>query len=472
MSLTERIWAHVAKFSTFVAIILQAALYYPGGHTFDTDDQLHQATTGILNDWHPPLMAYTWRMLISLTGYSSSFFLLQLVCYWAAFGLIADGLIRTGKKKTGIFIFLIGLFPVFTYINGLIIKDSQMVVCFFASFAVIFWFKVQGRRIPVAFGLLAALLLLYGTLVRSNSVFALGPLLIYFFSSRYQIRYVNIVFLTLSIALLGIFLSVAANNTIPGVIKTQPIRSLQIFDLFGIAKYSRDVTVLSDISPLTQTEVDRCYTAYWWDSVSPWGTCPAFSAKFMNKDYKVILSQRDVYPISSQLTPMWLHAIIRHPAAYIQHRIRHFNAELNFLVPSLERRYGKTFFTANEAEIRKDYLKKNFMTWPIIWYVVALIVLTALRRLPLNASSHAARLLVCSGLTYGFAYFVIGVASDSRYMYWTILASFTGLVLTADQIYLRWKERDKPTLLAFSAIFVCIALGLMARLGDWQFMLA
>jgi hypothetical protein len=86
MSLTERIWAHVAKFSTFVAIILQAALYYPGGHTFDTDDQLHQATTGILNDWHPPLMAYTWRMLISLTGYSSSFLLLGGIranCRWA-----------------------------------------------------------------------------------------------------------------------------------------------------------------------------------------------------------------------------------------------------------------------------------------------------------------------------------------------------------------------------------------------------
>lgn len=471
MSLTDRVWAHVAKIFTLVAIIGQFSIYYPGGHTFDTDDQLHQATTGMFNDWHPPLMAYTWRLLISLTGQPSSFFLLQQVCYWGAFGLIADGLIRVGRKKTGIFILMMGLFPVFTYINGLIIKDSQMVACFLLSFAFIFWFKMQDRRTPIVVGVLVALLLSYGTLVRSNSVFALGPLLIYFISSRYQIRYINIVFLSLPIALLGIVFSAATNNAIPGVIKTQPVRSLQIFDLYGIAKYSGDVTALSGMTPITRADVDRCYTAYWWDSVSPWGTCPEFSAKFMNKDYKLILSQRDVFPISSQLTPMWLHAIMRHPAAYIQHRLRHFNAELNFLVPSLERRYGKTFFTATGSEIRKDYIKKNFSTWPIIWYAVALIVLTALRRVPLSASSHAARLLVCSGLTYGFAYLIIGVASDSRYMYWTIMASLIGLALTSGQIYLRWKERDKPTLLAISAVFGCIALGLIARLGDWQFML-
>jgi hypothetical protein len=471
MFVRNRIWPRVASVFTLVAILGEAVINYPGNHTFDTDDQLHQAMTGSFNDWHPPLMAYTWRILILLTGQPSSLFLLQLICYWGAFGLLSDALIRTGSKKTGVFVFLIGLFPVFMYINGLIIKDSQMGASFLASFALVFWYKMQKRPIPPAICFAAALLLTYGTLVRSNSVFALGPLLVYFFSSRYDIRYVKTIFLTVPIALSGILLSITVNSAIPGVIKTQPIRSLQIFDLIGIARYSGDVGELSEIAPLTQTEIARCYTAYWWDSVSPWGTCPAFSAKFMNKDYKAILSERDVYPLSNRLTTMWTNAIIRHPAAYAQHRIRHFNAELNFIVPSLERRYGKTFFTAEWNEIRNDYFKKNFLTWPVTWYGVSLIVLTALRRSPLNARRHAAALLVCSGLTYGFAYFVIGVASDSRYMYWTVLTSFVGLVLTSDQIYRRWKERDIPTCLAFSATIACIALGLVARLNDWHFVL-
>lgn len=468
MFFNNRIWPRVALVFTLVAILGQAAINYPGIHTFDTDDQLHQAITGAFNDWHPPLMAYTWRILILLTGQPSSLFLLQLVCYWGAFGLVSDALIRNGDKKTGISVLLIGLFPVFLYINGLIIKDSQMGASFLASFALIFWYKIQSRPIPPMIGVAAALLLIYGTLVRSNSVFALGPLLVYFFSSRYDFRYLKTFFLTVAIALLSIFLSIAVNSAIPGVKKTQPIRSLQIFDLIGIARYSGDVAELSKMTPLTQTEITRCYTAYWWDSVSPWGTCPAFAAQFMNKNYKAILSERDVYPLSNRLTPMWTSAIIHHPGAYAQHRLRHFNAELNFIVPSLERRYGKTFFTAEPIEIRNDYFKKNFSTWPITWYGISFIVLTALRRTSLNARSYAATLLICSGLTYGFAYFIIGVASDSRYMYWTILTSFIGLVLTSDQIYQRWKERDIPTLLAFSATIGCIALGLVARLNDWH----
>lgn len=344
MFLHNRYWARAALVFTLVAIFGQALIDYPGNHTFDTDDQLHQAITGSFNDWHPPIMAYAWRVLILLTGQPSSLFLLQLICYWGAFGLISNALVRTGNKKIAVFVLLIGLFPVFVYINGLIIKDSQMGASFLASFALIFWYRIQERRPPFAIGVVAVLLLIYGTLVRSNSVFALGPLLIYFFSTRYNFSYVKTILLTVPIALSGIFLSLSVNSTLPGVAKTQPIRSLQIFDLIGIARYSGDVTAISEILPLTAAEISRCYTAYWWDSVSPWGTCPAFSAKFMNTDYKKILSERDVYPASQRLTPMWISAIIHHPAAYAQHRIRHFNAELNFIVPSLERRYGKTFF--------------------------------------------------------------------------------------------------------------------------------
>lgn len=472
MSITDRNWARLASGLALLVIAALAGINYPGNYTFDTVDQLHQATTGLFNDWHPPLMAYVWRILISLTGQQSSLFLFQHFIYWGAFGLIANALIRIGNRKIGFFVFLVGLFPVFIYINGLVVKDSQMGASFLASFAIIFWFKVQKLRIPVTLGILAALLLTYGTLVRSNSVFALGPLLIYFFSGKYHFRYAKTILLTLPIALAGIFLSVIVNSTIPGLAKTQPIRSLQIFDLIGIARYSGDVAALSEITPLTHAEITRCYTAYWWDSVSPWGTCPAFSAKFMNKEYKEILSDRDVYPLSSKLTPMWISAITHHPAAYVQHRIRHFNAELNFIVPALERRYGKTFFTADEAEIRKDYAKKNFSTWPVFWYFISILVLTALRHTSLNSRNHAAILLACSGLTYGFAYLIIGVASDSRYMYWTMLTSFIGLVLVFDQIYLRLKNRDTPTLLALFAIVGCIILGLAARLGNWQFMLA
>ena len=47
----------LAAFALFVAVS------FPGYMTYDAFDQLLQPREGPLSDWHPPFMAFTWRML-------------------------------------------------------------------------------------------------------------------------------------------------------------------------------------------------------------------------------------------------------------------------------------------------------------------------------------------------------------------------------------------------------------------------
>ena len=57
-----------------------------------------------------------------------------------------------------------------------------------AGIGLMFWFRAQGRRIPLLVAVAVAALMLYGTLVRANALFALGPLLLYALAPVHWLR--------------------------------------------------------------------------------------------------------------------------------------------------------------------------------------------------------------------------------------------------------------------------------------------
>lgn len=463
--------------------LLDAGLNYPGVYLIDSRDQLQQAETGFLNDWHPPAMAVWWAYLIKWSGTAASLFLFQLGLYWAALGLIADGLSRAGRARSAMLVLAAGLFPLFHYVNGLLTKDSQMSAAFLSAFAIPFWFFVQGRKLPIAAAAAASLLVCYGVLVRANSIFAVGPLLIYMFSRRQAAGYWRLVILSLALAVAAMAMSAVVNHSVFGAKKTAPVRSVQIFDIAGVASTSGDMRWIRQLLPITPQELARCYTPYWWDSIAPWGKCGFIAGTVMNKELKTIESDRDIYPASEKLTGLWLNSIARHPLAYMEHRIKHFNAELNFLVPALVRRFGVNDWMpwdslkddpdqraeVKHREIRQDYWRKNFLFWPATWLAVSIALLAGLRsEAGATPASRAARLLAASGFGYAMAYLFIGVASETRYMYWMMLASFVAAILGWRDIEARIRCGDRPTIACATAIPAVIVGGLAFRILDIQ----
>lgn len=74
------------------------------------------------------------------------------------------------------------------------------------------------------------------------------------------------------------------------------------------------------------------------------------------------------------------------------------------------------------VSLLSDAVTKNALLWPITWLVAGLLLLLA-------RPGEQSRNLALSGLSFGLAYAVVGVASDFRYFYWTQLAVQIAILL-------------------------------------------
>ena len=110
--------------------------------------------------------------------------------------------------------------------------------------------------------------------------------------------------------------------------------------------------------------------------------------------------------------------------AYAEHRIDYFNSTIYFLTPFMsECVYASKHHEECERPhgLLRDALKNNAFFWPVTWLLIGVILMF----FPL---ARVARMLVLSGLLYGFGYLLVGIATGFRYFYWTELAIQLALV--------------------------------------------
>jgi hypothetical protein len=89
------------------------------------------------------------------------------------------------------------------------------------------------------------------------------------------------------------------------------------------------------------------------------------------------------------------------------------------------------------------------------------------RRTP-SQSVLLARVLVISALGYTLAYLFIGVATDIRYHYWSMLATAIATLVVLPHIVRGFKRRN-PVLTGGSMLVgLVVAIGLVTRLLDYQ----
>lgn len=80
--------------------VLQIWIFRWGVITPDTVEQYRQALTGQYQDWHPPITAWLWRMLLHIHGGSAPLLVLDCALYWLGLGLTAEALRRHIWQKS------------------------------------------------------------------------------------------------------------------------------------------------------------------------------------------------------------------------------------------------------------------------------------------------------------------------------------------------------------------------------------
>jgi hypothetical protein len=444
MCLVVRILPRLGPTATSsIPIVIIAALlcvanlvgWFPGEPTDDSNSQYAQAVARRFNDWHPPIMAWLWSVFRLLADGDGPMFSFHIACYWLGFGLIAVALGQAGRPFAGWGILGVGAFPPFLMMNVIILKDVGMAVTFLAAFAALFWYRIQNRNIPWAVVAISFVLLFYGTLVRTNAVFAVVPLLAYMINPGWLRRPLRLLAFSVPVAMALVPLSDLFNHSVLNATRVGTIRSLEIFDITGVAFYSDDLSVFRPGNSFTRQEVDDCYTSIEWDTLSPWGKCRFFWDRLaVSQDLKGVEKLDPSAAMEAQPNPdllaHWVASIIRHPFAYARHRLANFSSEIvpnqhcDAPVPAMQR--------------KPPYLMLyDVVTTPALWLAIGaylLVLLASVKSSRRSAPIEAALALLLSGLLYSCAYLIIGVGTDTRYQFWSMVAIFAGLVISLSEL--------------------------------------
>ncbi len=428
-------------------------IWFPGESGPDSQSQYWQAVSWHLDDWHPPITVWLWSIFRLVADGDGPMFCFQVVLYWLGFLLIALTLARTDQWFAAWAVLGVALFPSLFMTNIELLNDVGMGVTLLAAFAILFWWRTQDRKIPIVIATIVLALLLFGALARVNAVFAVVPLFVYLIRPKWLDNPWRLVAVSILVALALVPVADLINHRLLRAEPLHPIRSLQIFDLNGIAFYSHDLAVFGPGTSFTQDEVAHCYTPSGWDRAAPWGGECRFIWNRLGaaRDLREVAEKLEARPAmglepNPDLSNRWIAAIVRHPLAYAKHRLLHFRSEIGT---------GLSYWDSDVAGSKPlSAALYDLVTASALWIVMGAYLLVRLSSIPSvqrSTSTDAALALLLSALPYASAYLIIGVASQMRYFFWSLIAIFTAAVISSSELTPDvQKRRNRPKVHAWS----------------------
>lgn len=423
--------------------VLNFIAFYPGILHHDAWAYFEGAHNGTLNNWQPPLLGYLWMPLQKIYYGPQPMLALFVAAYWGGFVLFARAM-EGESRALAWWTFAAALFPMALNFNSVLVKDTSMAACLLLA-AGIAACLAQGTIKRSAAALAPMwLLLIAGAFMRANALFGLPPL-IELAAAATCSRWRNAHWAKRAagacmLALLFIPGHLIADRYVFHVENVNPISPLEVFDIGGISYFAGTDGFHGAFGPDFAAKNHGCYTPRAWD-VYGWGPC--------EEVYEGLKPR-----FGGELTRMWLAEIAAHPLAYLRHRLAHLNRFLQFLCTDCtepvftgEQSTKQDIFTFTPTLLYKaiDRLAEAWSLSPLgppyVWLLLCLGWSVAAFAIPNPATRYVTQMLALSGAMYALAYAVIGIASDYRYIYWTMLCALLATPAVAARVLFR---RDAP----------------------------
>lgn len=448
--------------AALAAAILTASAYWPGLMTWDPGRQYREALSGVIDDWHPPVMQWIWQRFIPLHPGPIPMLLFQLALYWGGLTLLALAIRARGRPGLAWALLACGLWPFGLALTGMILKDCEMAGALLIALGLLVVRQDRGSRLAAIGGVA---MLLFAAMLRFNAFTACLPLLIALLPRAWWSTKPRL----LLSAILGTVALMAAMPVANRLIGAQPSGvelSLVIFDLGGITEHGGgDVFPAALAMPDAIAVNHRCYRPDKWDSYSDW-VDPECPLGFSAWNEKVDAAAVRPYPTLAR-------AILTHPIAWAEHRLTHFayNTRILPLADAVERPVPKEtapnewgfHINPNAATRLLDALAlataHTPIGWPITWIGLALGAFLASWGLP---SARLTAPIALSGFLYGLGYLVFSVASELRYHLWTALAALIATMLVLGDPEARTGNR---LIRGAIPVLIAVAAGVIGRLA-------
>jgi hypothetical protein len=127
-------------------------IFFPGSMSVDSWNQIMQARSGVYADWHPPMMAFLWRLIETFWPGPTGMLVLHLTLFWYALFRFSVHL-KSKYMFVRLAVLAIGLLPMVTGIIGAIWKDIGVGACGLLAYSYLCFpgpRKIEARLIALA----------------------------------------------------------------------------------------------------------------------------------------------------------------------------------------------------------------------------------------------------------------------------------------------------------------------------------
>lgn len=400
-------------------LIMTLIAFYPGIVSSDAIDQYQQGSRFIFTDWHPPVMSFIWSITDKIIPGPFGMLLLECLMYWGSLLLLSLS-IPAKHKYLSLSVIIVGFMPFALGTLSHILKDVFHAVTWMLAVGLVVMANRNetGKKKIVIF---AGMILITGSMFRFNAIFGLIPLSWLLVADNKPWAWRKLAFAFILFPLCAILLTSVFNYKILNASKSKAFQSLIVFDIGGMSHFSDANYFKEEWSDEEDRKIrNECYDSRSWNSYA-WGSCG-----FVLKNLVASGTWDD-----GSLMGKWLEAIYHHPTAYLQHRYENFKNLL--LEPggiledrtasnSLGFEYKKTEAFAALQDIT-NFLRDTPLFKPGFWLIVSLAF--SLYGL-ISCKGEWKNLIIAlntSSFLYLLAYLFVGVASDFRYAYWSIMAT-------------------------------------------------
>jgi hypothetical protein len=371
-------------------------------------------------------MTALWAVIDPIAPGSGSMFLLIATTYWLAFATLALVLTRRSAWLGPVTI-LLGLAPPAFVFVGIIWRDILLASAWLLAAALAFAVAERRGGLRLTTQALALALLAFGFLLRPNALFAAPILAAYLiWPQRFDLRRAAILYVP-AVAVLALLVPLVYYVML-GAKHQHVVHAIFVFDLGGITNFTGEnqfpVTWPPDQGAMV---ISGCYQPTDWDIYWTYPQCSFVMAK---------IDEQKLFG-SSELTQAWLHAVLSHPLAYLEHRaavMAHFLTGQNITMWTIDVAHpDQTLFPDNSwfwsLKSLHDWLLPTplFRTGTWLLVCIAWCALAWRRR----ATPPGAFLLGTCGAAavYMATFFPVGVSGDFRYALVAVLLGLAGVAV-------------------------------------------
>jgi hypothetical protein len=401
-------------------------VFWPGVMTFDARYIYMDMTKGFYGDWQSPVMIVLWRLIDPIAPGPGSLLLLTAALYWLAFAVVA---LTVAHRSfwLGVLLPLLALSPPAFVFVGIVWRDVLFSVFWLLAAALVLAAVDRERQQRIAAQAVALALLALGVLLRPNALAAAPILAAYIvWPSGFNWKRAAMLYVPAALALFGLVQVIYYG--VLGATRQHPLNPIMVFDLGGISHFAKD-NVFPGAWTAAESKLitDGCYNPLAWDVYWTQQPCLFVMAKLEGEKLFT----------SPALADAWRSALLKHPAAYLEHRATFFwtmlagSNNLAMWIRDLDDA-DKIAFADNPRLMALKSIHDALLPTPVFragtWLLLNMAVsLLAWRRR--ETPSGAFALGICgSAVVYLATFFTVGVATDFRYAYWAVLTGLCGAV--------------------------------------------